>query len=144
MIVSIDVIDVSIYQNIVSIIDRRLLRNALKPSEYVMLQKSFQKQHRMTLEEFFSGTKIILNGTREMQLVVHFHMIVQDATESIQPEQLLVVMTSLNTRLQIFGDVRWEIKPLPIALGTVGRENSFDPCWHPHRQAVGRWAYPLV
>ena len=99
----IDVIDVSIYQNIVSIIDRRLLRNALKPSEYVMLQKSFQKQHRMTLDDFFSGTIIILNGTREMQLTC-LHMIVQDATESIQPEQLLVVMTSLNTRLQIFGD----------------------------------------
>jgi hypothetical protein len=97
-------IELKLYQNIVSIIDRRLLRNALTPPEYVMLQKSFQKQHRMTLEEFFSGTKIILNGTREMQLVVHFHMIVQDATESIHPDQLLLLITRLNIRLQIFGD----------------------------------------
>jgi hypothetical protein len=94
-------IDVRLYQNIVSIIDRRLLRNALKASEYAMLQTSFQNLHRITLDEFFSGTIIILNGTREMQLTC-LHMIVQDATKSMQPEQLLVVMTRLNARLHDF------------------------------------------
>ena len=94
----IDEHDVRLYQNIVSIIDRRLLRNALKPSEYAMLQTSFQNLHRITLDEFFSGKIIILNGTREMRLAC-LHMTVQDATKSVQPEQLLVVMTRLNDRL---------------------------------------------
>ena len=94
----IDERDVRLYQNIVSIIDRRLLRNALKPSEYAMLQTSFQNLHRITLDEFFSGKIIILNGTREMRLAC-LHMTVQDATKSVQPEQLLVVMTRLNDRL---------------------------------------------
>lgn len=94
-------IDVRLYQNIVSIIDRRLLRNALKPSEYAMLQTSFQNLHRITLDEFFSGKIIILNGTREMRLTC-LHMTVQDATKSVRPEQLLVVMTSLNARLHDF------------------------------------------